>query len=74
MRNRAGYILAQLDYWHCDLRKKVLGTSIDNFIYFLFIKLTGICRDLSQIVRHIAARFLDVIHNISFVHHIPLTK
>ena len=74
MRNRAGYILAQLDYWHCDLRKKVLGISIDNFICFLFIKLTGIYRDPSQIVRHIAARFLDVIHNISFVHHIPLTK
>ena len=29
---------------------------------------------LPKLCRHVAARFLDVIHNISFVHHIPLTK
>lgn len=29
---------------------------------------------LSKLCRHVATCFFDVIHNISFVHHIPLTK
>ena len=46
----------------------------DNFIYFFPPNLPTYIEILPKLCRHVATRFLDVIHNISFVHHIPLTK